>query len=122
MPQLRDVIIPILYLLERSLPDGISSHRTYFGTCVFMLSLFQIFLGHLFGTADVLIEQAESIIVGISKAPPRDADLPPKPKGQTVASFRSGLKMLPEAMETFLGPDVVKTGEIYVYRHRETFR
>lgn len=31
--------------------------------------------------------------------PPRDARLPPKPKGQTVGSFRRGLKMLPEAIE-----------------------
>ncbi|GIM04071.1 hypothetical protein Vretimale_8697 [Volvox reticuliferus] len=31
--------------------------------------------------------------------PPRDPRLPPKPKGQTVGSFRLGLKMLPEAIE-----------------------
>ncbi|KXZ49977.1 hypothetical protein GPECTOR_18g133 [Gonium pectorale] len=31
--------------------------------------------------------------------PPRDPRLPPKPKGQTVGSFREGLKMLPEAIE-----------------------
>lgn len=30
--------------------------------------------------------------------PPRDAKLPPKPAGQTVGSFRKGLKMLPEAI------------------------
>ena len=30
--------------------------------------------------------------------PPRDARLPPKPKGQTVGSFRQGLQMLPNAM------------------------
>ena len=29
---------------------------------------------------------------------PRDARLPPKPKGQTVGSFREGLQMLPKAM------------------------
>ncbi len=31
--------------------------------------------------------------------PPRDPRLPAKPKGQTVGSFRQGLKMLPEAIE-----------------------
>lgn len=31
--------------------------------------------------------------------PPRDPKLPPKPAGQTVGSFREGLKMLPEAIE-----------------------
>lgn len=30
--------------------------------------------------------------------PPRDARLPPKPQGQTVGSFRNGLKTLPEAI------------------------
>ncbi|GBG00321.1 protoporphyrinogen oxidase chloroplastic [Raphidocelis subcapitata] len=30
--------------------------------------------------------------------PPRDPRLPPKPKGQTVGSFREGLKTLPEAI------------------------
>lgn len=30
--------------------------------------------------------------------PPRDARLPPKPKGQTVGSFRRGLQTLPEAI------------------------
>lgn len=31
--------------------------------------------------------------------PPRDPRLPPKPPGQTVGSFRDGLKMLPEAIQ-----------------------
>lgn len=31
-------------------------------------------------------------------AAPRDPTLPPKPKGQTVGSFRDGLKTLPEAI------------------------
>lgn len=31
-------------------------------------------------------------------APPRDPALPPKPAGQTVASFRKGLKTLPNAI------------------------
>ncbi len=30
--------------------------------------------------------------------PPRNPALPPKPQGQTVGSFRKGLKMLPEAI------------------------
>ena len=30
--------------------------------------------------------------------PPRDERLPPKPAGQTVGSFRTGLTMLPEAI------------------------
>jgi len=30
--------------------------------------------------------------------PPRDPRLPPKPKGQTVGSFRKGLRMLPDAI------------------------
>jgi oxygen-dependent protoporphyrinogen oxidase len=30
--------------------------------------------------------------------PPRDERLPPKPKGQTVGSFRNGLQTLPEAI------------------------
>ena len=35
---------------------------------------------------------------------PRDARLPPKPKGQTVGSFREGLQMLPRKIEANLGP------------------
>ena len=35
--------------------------------------------------------------------PPRDARLPPKPKGQTVGSFRQGLTQLPEAIASKLG-------------------
>ena len=30
--------------------------------------------------------------------PPRDPSLPPKPKGQTVGSFKGGLRVLPEAI------------------------
>jgi hypothetical protein len=35
--------------------------------------------------------------------PPRDERLPPKPKGQTVGSFRRGLQTLPEAIGAKLG-------------------
>lgn len=54
-----------------------------------------------------LEEKGGSIIGGVIKLiqerkanppPPRDASLPPKPAGQTVGSFRKGLKMLPEAI------------------------
>ena len=50
--------------------------------------------------------------------PPRDPSLPPKPKGQTVGSFRKGLKTLPEAIAARLGPGVVKTG----WELRELFK
>ena len=36
-------------------------------------------------------------------APPRDPRLPPKPKGQTVGSFRDGLQTLPIAIAKRLG-------------------
>ena len=54
--------------------------------------------------------------------PPRDADLPPKPKGQTVGSFRKGLAMLPQAMRQFLGEDSVKTGTCYERRYMQALR
>ncbi|KAI7846430.1 hypothetical protein COHA_000043 [Chlorella ohadii] len=38
--------------------------------------------------------------------PPRNPALPPKPKGQTVGSFRRGLKTLPEAIAAKLGDAV----------------
>lgn len=41
---------------------------------------------------------------------PWDADLP-KPKGQTVASYRNGLQTLPKAIEKILGPERVKARE-----------
>ena len=53
-----------------------------------------------------------SIIAGVIKMmqekkrnpePPRDARLPPKPKGQTVGSFRDGLQTLPKAIAARLG-------------------
>ena len=40
---------------------------------------------------------------------PWDEDLP-KPKGQTVGSFRSGLQTLPMAIEKALGPERVRCG------------
>jgi oxygen-dependent protoporphyrinogen oxidase len=53
-----------------------------------------------------------SIVAGVFKMmqekkrnppPPRDARLPPKPKGQTVGSFRDGLQTLPRAIAARLG-------------------
>ncbi|KAJ9510296.1 hypothetical protein QJQ45_015757, partial [Haematococcus lacustris] len=40
--------------------------------------------------------------------PPRDPRLPPKPKGQTVGSFRRGLRMLPDAIERNIS-DTIRT-------------
>ncbi|CAG9460956.1 unnamed protein product [Pedinophyceae sp. YPF-701] len=60
-----------------------------------------------FGKIHVLEEKGGSLVGGALKLmqerkenppPPRDPRLPPKPKGQTVGSFRDGLKMLPEAI------------------------
>ena len=54
-----------------------------------------------------LEQKGGSIIGGVLKLlqdrrknppPPRDERLPPKPKGQTVGSFRQGLQSLPQAM------------------------
>lgn len=54
-----------------------------------------------------LEQKGGSIIGGVLKLlqgrkknppPPRDPKLPPKPKGQTVGSFRKGLQSLPEAI------------------------
>ena len=39
--------------------------------------------------------------------PPRDPKLPPKPAGQTVASFRKGLQMLPAAIAKKLPDNIV---------------
>lgn len=69
-----------------------------------------------FGKVWRLEDIGGSIIGGVAKligdgrknpSPPWDADLP-KPKGQTVASFRKGLQTLPRAIEKILGPDRVK--------------
>eukprot|EP00873_Tetraselmis_striata_P040275 jgi/Tetstr1/460539/TSEL_005797.t1 len=55
--------------------------------------------------------------------PPRDPKLPPKPAGQTVGSFREGLKMLPEAIEANISDKIrcnwklskiAKSGDLYV--------
>ena len=61
--------------------------------------------GSLIGGAIKLIQERSS-----DPPPPRDADLPPKPKGQTVGSFRKGLETLPRAMREFIGADSVRTG------------
>jgi oxygen-dependent protoporphyrinogen oxidase len=54
--------------------------------------------------------------------PPRNPALPPKPKGQTVGSFRRGLRTLPDAMAAKLGgavrtswqlKGIAKEGEAY---------
>eukprot|EP01024_Parvocaulis_polyphysoides_P070033 TRINITY_DN8615_c0_g3_i1.p1 TRINITY_DN8615_c0_g3~~TRINITY_DN8615_c0_g3_i1.p1 ORF type:complete len:558 (-),score=83.19 TRINITY_DN8615_c0_g3_i1:276-1910(-) len=61
-----------------------------------------------FGKIAVLEENGGSLVGGAIKLmqdrkanppPPRNPELPPKPEGQTVGSFRKGLKMLPEAIE-----------------------
>lgn len=50
--------------------------------------------GSLVGGAIKLIQEKSK-----NPPPPRDPRLPPKPKGQTVGSFRKGLKTLTEAIE-----------------------
>jgi oxygen-dependent protoporphyrinogen oxidase len=54
--------------------------------------------------------------------PPRNPALPPKPKGQTVGSFRRGLRTLPDAMAAKLGgavrtswqlTELSKDGDLY---------
>ena len=69
-----------------------------------------------FGKIQILEEKGGSLVGGAiqlfqerkaNPPAPRDARLPPKPKGQTVGSFRKGLKMLPEAIAAKLG-DTVK--------------
>lgn len=69
-----------------------------------------------FGKIQILEEKGGSLVGGAiqlfqerksNPPPPRDTRLPPKPKGQTVGSFRKGLKMLPEAIAAKLG-DAVK--------------
>ena len=58
-----------------------------------------------------LEKEGGSIIAGVIKQmqrnkanppPPRDSRLPPKPPGQTVASFKNGLMTLPSAIATRL--------------------
>eukprot|EP00238_Polyblepharides_amylifera_P005945 CAMPEP_0196594364 /NCGR_PEP_ID=MMETSP1081-20130531/78159_1 /TAXON_ID=36882 /ORGANISM="Pyramimonas amylifera, Strain CCMP720" /LENGTH=546 /DNA_ID=CAMNT_0041918615 /DNA_START=135 /DNA_END=1775 /DNA_ORIENTATION=- len=58
-----------------------------------------------FGKIHILEETGGSLVGGAIKLfqnkkndPPRDADLPPKPPGATVASYKKGLKQLPEAI------------------------
>lgn len=60
-----------------------------------------------FGKIHALEKQGGSLIGGSLKLfnerrehppPPRDPTLPPKPAGQTVGSFRNGLRTLPEAI------------------------
>jgi protoporphyrinogen oxidase len=64
-----------------------------------------------------LEKKGGSIIGGVFKLiqerkanppPPRNPSLPPKPAGQTVGSFRRGLRTLPDAMAARLG-DAVRT-------------
>ena len=63
----------------------------------------------------VLEEKGGSIVGGALKLmkerkanppPPRDPTLPPKPKGQTVGSFRKGLQTLPEAIARSLQDNI----------------
>ena len=62
-----------------------------------------------------LEQKGGSIIGGVlrllqerKKNPPpaRDASLPPKPKGQTVGSFRNGLQTLPQAIASRLADKI----------------
>jgi protoporphyrinogen/coproporphyrinogen III oxidase len=83
-----------------------------------------------FGKVYDLEKKGGSIIGGVLKLiqerranppPPRDARLPPKPQGQTVGSFRRGLRTLPEAIAAKLGAvrtswtlkEVSKDGDLY---------
>lgn len=43
---------------------------------------------------------------GKNPPPPRDPKLPPKPKGQTVGSFKDGLQSLPKAIANGLGDKI----------------
>ncbi|KAI3427137.1 hypothetical protein D9Q98_007074 [Chlorella vulgaris] len=70
-----------------------------------------------FGKVYDLEKKGGSIIGGVFKLiqerkanppPPRNPSLPPKPAGQTVGSFRRGLRTLPDAMAARLG-DAVRT-------------
>ncbi|EFN56562.1 hypothetical protein CHLNCDRAFT_57492 [Chlorella variabilis] len=70
-----------------------------------------------FGKVYDLEKKGGSIVGGVIKLiqerranppPPRSPALPPKPAGQTVGSFRSGLRTLPDAMAARLG-DAVRT-------------
>lgn len=70
-----------------------------------------------FGRIQILEEKGGSLVGGAIKLfqerkanppPPRDPRLPPKPKGQTVGSFRKGLQMLPEAIAAKLGAGRVR--------------
>lgn len=80
-----------------------------------------------FGKIQILEEKGGSLVGGAiqlfqerkaNPPPPRDARLPPKPKGQTVGSFRKGLKMLPEAIAAKLGDAVKYVGVHGIARRR----
>ncbi|KAK9804357.1 hypothetical protein WJX72_008949 [[Myrmecia] bisecta] len=88
-----------------------------------------------FGKVHVLEEMGGSIVGGALKLmkerkanppPPRDPNLPEKPKGQTVGSFRKGLQTLPEAIARNLADnirvnwklqDIYKKGDTFVLRY-----
>ena len=62
-----------------------------------------------------LEQNGGSIIGGVLKLlqnrkknppPPRDSRLPPKPKGQTVGSFKKGLQSLPQAIADKLSGNI----------------
>ncbi len=70
-----------------------------------------------------LEKRGGSIVSGVLKLlqerkanppPPRDERLPPKPKGQTVGSFRRGLTMLPEAIASKLSDKIRYAGLLAV--------
>ncbi|KAG2432628.1 hypothetical protein HXX76_008968 [Chlamydomonas incerta] len=69
--------------------------------------------GSLVGGAIKLFQDRQS-----NPPPPRDPRLPPKPKGQTVGSFRKGLQMLPAAIERNI-PDKIRVNWKLVSLGRE---
>ena len=63
--------------------------------------------GSIVGGAIKLIRERKA-----NPPPPRDPKLPPKPSGQTVASFKSGIQMLPQAVEAAIS-DKIRSGTSY---------
>lgn len=78
-----------------------------------------------------LEQKGRSIVGGVIKLlqdrkknppPPRDARLPPKPKGQTVGSFRNGLQALPQAIADKLHDKIRSALDRRISRHRTARR
>ena len=82
-----------------------------------------------FGRIHILEENGGSLVGGATKLfqgrkadppPPRDADLPPKPPGSTVASFKKGLKTLPEGIAQQIGDNVRRAPwKSFLFKYRE---